>query len=128
MPQTASKVPPPTPALDREREARDKGRSQEIRQFLEWLSDERKLTICERVESRPCEDCDGTGTDEDGWDCKQCRKWNGEPGNGRIEYLDPHFVMAPPINDLLAEYFEIDQVACENERRALLKFIRAQNA
>lgn len=38
------------------------------------------------------------------------------------KYGQEEVVRLPPIRDLLAEYFEVDQDECENERRRLLAY------
>ena len=139
-----------TPELDRLRTVRD--RSQTIGEFLEWLRSEKQVTMTRwtkgLTDTRVCRGVQGD-TDRDNCDagvvrhnitqivggavtfrahkdalCPVCR------GSGREEYeVEAQDVpWAPPIEVLLAEFFEIDLDKVERERRALLEELGRQGA
>ena len=100
-----------TPELNRLQAVTDK--SQAIGQFLEWLRDEKHLSL-----GSPHEHDDGCENEQ--WPNKG-RKFLCGFSTGD---LMPNF---PNIEKLLAEYFEIDLDKCERERRRLLAMIQENN-
>lgn len=76
-------------------------KSQAIGEFLEWLNHEQGYVIAERIEEGSTRDATGA------WD--------------RSHYLPLH----RPISSWLAQYFEIDPVKIEREKRAMLDGMRA---
>ena len=79
--------------------------SQKIGEFLEWLTGEKGLTLAEyHTHSDGCYDDDGD---------RMCGYSSGS--------LQPVHI---PIEKLLAEHFKIDLDKVENERRALLEYLR----
>jgi len=94
-----------------------KNESQKIGEFLDWLESKKKVALCLRH------------THDDG-----CYLGHDDDGNEQMEPLPlcgyengslmPFFYT---INELLAEFFEIDLKKVEEERRALLDAIREEN-
>lgn len=85
--------------------------SQTVGAFLSWLSDEKKLTVCE-IHEHDDDDCYG-----DKSEFRVCGLTNGEyiPASLNIEKL-------------LAEYFDIDLNKVEKERRKILESLRTESA
>lgn len=84
-----------TPTLDRMMEVKDQ--SQEIGSFLDWLSSEKKITLCE----------------DRGQTCMMY--------HGKATYHSP---IMTSFEELLAEYFEIDLKEADKEKRGLLASLR----
>jgi hypothetical protein len=99
--------PPSTPTLDKLKSVSDK--SQAIGAFLEWLQSEQKVQLMRYHEHNDsCRDED----DEDEFVC------------GLDDEMFPNH---SSIEQLLADYFEIDLKEVEKERRALLDWQRELN-
>ena len=92
-----------TPELDKMSAAQSK--SQAIGGFLEWLG-EKGMLICRSATKADERDDEGEHTDVKGGDLLPVYK---------------------SIEDMLAEYFEIDLKKAEAERRAILDELRRQN-
>ena len=115
--------------------------SQSIGEFLTWLSDEQHVWLAKfDVKVEECRNCDHPDKhdervvpsdyigqrecsfeDDETGDCCDCE--NADFGNPEILFAWPH-----TISDLLATYFEIDTKVLEEEKRAMLDAMRAQNA
>jgi len=95
---------PPTPELDRMMAVVDK--SQSIGEFIEWMQVTKGAFFV-----RYHEHSSGCYTDSDKRIC------------GFSDNSDPERINTP-IEQLLAEYFHIDLVKAEQERRAVLSFVR----
>ena len=92
-----------TPELDKMSEVRE--RSQTVGAFVDWLRDEKNVTLCESHQhSEFCEN-----SDED----IECE----------LE-ADEYVPFSFRIEELLAEYFDIDLVKVETERRKILESLR----
>lgn len=89
---------------EHERMAAVKGRSQVIGEFLDWLS--------------------GRGTVLAEWSHETCI---GADGKERVGTEDLLFPVHRSIQQWLADYFEIDPVLIEKEKRAMIDEIRAPN-
>ena len=121
---------PPTPMLDKEAKAREEGHSQELGQFIDWLRDAKNIQFARYDEvSAACRTC---GHEEVhnrvGWRCafediegEECGCANNDRGNpNRMLHI------SETTGQLLADYFEIDLVQAEKERRVVLEFVREQ--
>jgi hypothetical protein len=111
---TKPKSYPKTPELDRMKAVTTE--SQQCGQFLEWLLGEKGYSIVTYHKHGP--DCAG-------WDEDRGRYHpSGEDrcGASENELMPVHI----NIQQLLAEYFGIDLDKVENERRAILERIQAQ--
>lgn len=98
---------PPTPELDKMNAA--KAESQPIGQFLDWLSDTKRVELCQ-----PHEHTDQCyAPDDEEKEKPTCHVRAGE-------LLPFHFNS----ERLLAEYFKIDLNKVEQERRAILQSLR----
>lgn len=86
-----------TPALDKMREANDKG-SQQIGEFLDWLTGQ-GLMIC---------------------------AWHEREAVGDTTMYTPSgwYPIREPIEKMLARYFDVDLDAVEKEKRTLLEALR----
>jgi hypothetical protein len=121
-----------TPTLEKMAAVRET--SQGIGEFLDWLHESQSLHLMayrtDQIDTRPCP---GDG----GWlgdPCDDGVMYLGKPnerdctncdGKGYIEVKVEGWVEDPrSIEQLLADYFEIDLKAVEKERRALLEEIR----
>lgn len=134
---------PATPMLDKEKEAREKGHSQEIGEFLEWLADAKGIVLARYDEvTDECRNCGHEdahtynieGEIGHGMDYVRCGFENGE-GEPACD-CDWDYRGTPdrlwPITEtrvqLLADHFGIDSKIAEEERRAVLAYVQAQNA
>jgi hypothetical protein len=105
---------PATPELDKMKAVKDK--SQTLGEFIEWLQSEKKVHLgAPHVHGPTCA----------GWDAD--REKYSPRGGDRCECSTGEFI---PFNftmeRLLAEFFEIDLVKVENERRTILAYIRKE--
>jgi len=82
-------------------------KSQAIGEFLEWLTEEKRYSICQYVNTIGEVDCEG----------EEIRF----PVKGYLPILER-------IEQLLAEYFDIDLDKLELEKRAMLDELRRPNA
>ncbi len=115
-----------TPELDKMLQVKEK--SQNIGEFLEWLQDTQKISLCkykneeiiyidkdfeERVNA-----CDNELD-------KQALRMNNP---NKVNYVNAgwHKELCS-IESILAEYFQIDLIKAEKERSALLQSIRESN-
>jgi hypothetical protein len=117
-----------TPTLDRMHEVKD--RSQEIGEFLDWLTEDKGVALhvwwegeeedlCSNFDCRdgflfgnpknPCSSCNGTGLV-----MRHRERWMPFRTGGHEK--------------ILAEYFGIDLDKAEGEKRAILEEVRAMNA
>lgn len=107
---------PATPTLEAMSEIHPQ--SQAIGEFLEWLSTEKSIVLAEVHRHGPqCE----------GWDHEEGRFDPGSRPRCDFQDGDMHFA-SYSIEKLLAEFFEIDLNKAEQEKRALLDFVRRYNA
>lgn len=112
---------PDTPELDRLSKVSNE--SQVAGEFLEWLLGTKGYNLSEikeeRINERECTRCRGKGTVRKG--AELCRRCNGE---GTVwDYTREHEVMVwTGTQELLAEFFGIDQNKVEAERRAVLEW------
>lgn len=91
-------------------------RSQAIGEFIEWLRHHKGWVIAERHCHGP--QCEGWDEDRD--------KFNPGRGEPRCEFYDGQLFEASfSIEQLLAEYFEIDLGEADKEKRALLESLQA---
>lgn len=102
--------------------------SQAIGDFLDWLGNEKGISLMqwsEHSEPVPCtgwllSDC-VEGFDDNGRVCRKCN------GSGEEIRHERGWVPQPQqIVDLLAEHFGIDQRALEAEKRAMLAELRGE--
>ena len=107
-------------------------KSQVIGEFLEWLSFEKGAVLHHWVEDDFEETCggtmfhgciDGKRAYEDelvasGIDCMECG------GTGKVTKRFAGWMDVGRTQDLLAEFFEIDQNKIEQEKRAMLEVMR----
>ena len=119
---------PPTPMLDKETEAFLKGHSQELGQFLDWLHDAKNIQFARYDKmSDACRNC---GHEEVhnlmAWRCTFADDEGEECGCNNNDRGNPNHMLhiSETTGQLLADYFEIDLVRIEKERRAVLEFIR----
>jgi hypothetical protein len=131
-----------TPNLDKRSEVSKE--SQSIGEFLDWLREEKRITLCVYHEQ----------STEDLWRCAHCgEEWYGrhtfgkevqahriaigygyeythKKCNAEIQKADDtpsgYYPAQVSFEKLLAEYFEVDLDACEREMRALLDELRRQ--
>ena len=108
---------PPTPELDKMKAVRE--RSQSIGEFLEWLGEEKKWSICASHHHGPgCE----------GWDEARGR-FNPGAFDRRCEAQEFElFPVSFSIEKLLAEFFDIDLNKVDDERRAIIDHMRSTSA
>lgn len=114
---------PATPTLDRMAELRDE--SQAIGEFLDWLLSIKRATICQHL---PDYD-NGEPTWLDSRTGKQA-----EGGHFLSEFVvanpdheyrpEGYYPLRASIEDLLAEFFQIDLNAKDREQQAVLAYIR----
>lgn len=110
--------------------------SQSIGEFLTWLSDDQHVWLAKfDVKVDECRNCDHpdrhnlTKPSKFALRCsyddgdEECDCTHADFGNPNRLYPWPH-----AISNLLATYFEIDLRVLEEEKRAILNAIRAQNA
>jgi len=134
-----------TPELNRMKAVKD--RSQSIGGFLEWLQDERGVILAEYYKREVDEDNHPVYRNADGeivedW-CPPHIFMPTEQRKALEERQDKEGIHWPLIKDrsgeilhtfsfqieqLLADYFEIDLVKVENEKRAILEELRSKNA
>lgn len=137
-----------TPELDKQAKAIEQG-SQEIGAFLDWMLNEQGFTFARWGTYKDEIECTGLARDGrpngifDGTNCA-----NGEVGRHRVTVDDKTYMVGDEcprcegtarievdgregfipdsrgVQQLLADYFEIDLQAIERERRALLEEIR----
>lgn len=142
---------PETPTLDKMMTVKDE--SQSIGRFLDWLRDEKGIALAQdKKASWCCEHCgdvpkeevyfvDWLENDDAFWrhKAKHCKivqdvlrrkksisvdKYQG----GAVEHIEAGLYPAfTSFDKLLHEYFDIDPNAVENERRALLDFMRKKS-
>ena len=124
-----------TPMLDKEREAREKGHSQDIGAFLDWLLE--RYEICTFHSARRIEPefrtVPGYTPDERGV-CANCFEVEGtcQCADKQVlvrdwEDLEAGFYPeSKSVQQWLAEYFEIDLSKSEEERRAILEALRSK--
>ena len=116
MPTKTTKPYPKTPELDKMKAVKEK--SQAIGEFLDWLMQEKKVQLGNPHEHGPT--CRGW---DDGRDKYSPR------GTDRCECVTGEFIpLHISMEKLLAEFFDIDLVKVENERRAILDYIRAEGS
>lgn len=122
---------PYTPTLDRIGEASDI--SQQIGEFLDWLINERGLSICDEF-AVDVEVGDGSTY------CPICdqelellvARWSKSDGELRVDREDPPRYYwpvisgGPGIRRLLYQFYDIDQDEAEKERRMLLAMLSAE--
>lgn len=128
-----------TPALDHMAAQRKALGTEDIGAFLDWLRDERKVTLCEFLQHTPGTPCPHSGKSRRAlWKagvmsenmnaCPECgadltilpaHEWVGEPTP------EGYYPICETIETLLAEYTKVDMKAVENERRAMLNAIRS---
>lgn len=139
-----------TPQLDKMLEAIGNG-SQEIGAFLDWLLNETGLVLCEWTETYEEVDCKGMTRDGgpsgmfDGSNCDQgevkrhsfsyklefrvgdeCPRCDGT-GVRKVKGDEGFVPDRRGVQQLLADYFEVDLDALEQERRAVLERQRELN-
>lgn len=111
---------PKVPTLEKIRKVRPE--SQRIGEFIEWLRDTKQLQLC--VEHRHTEHCYEPHKHDFSCDLRRspCTKQKD-----RVCGLADGTLCVVPvrIEKLLEEFFDIDPVAAENERLALLEYARA---
>lgn len=127
-------VKPETPMVDKWSAACDQG-AMTLRSFLEWLRDVKHVHLAtyeELMDTNPCpknpdlnfsvpraEQC-FAGKLPDGSMCPRCE------GNGYVEYKRPAQLFPVTNRDAYVyEFFEVDPVALDNDRRALLEALAA---
>lgn len=107
---------PPTPECDRMQDVKDK--SHAIGEFMDWLREEKGWTVCE--EHHHDDDClerVARFEDDEEGDVQQI-----------CGCLEGQYIPVPiRMEQLLAEFFEIDLDKVEEERQALLAEQRALN-
>lgn len=110
---------PKTPELDKRSEIIKDGHSQAIGEFLDWLQQQGLSLMRYRTDltdERPCSRCDGENRE-----CPRCN------GSRFIEITVSGWTSdGRSVEQLLADYFEIDLTKIEEERRALLDHIRTE--
>lgn len=113
-----------TPNLDKMLEVQPE--SQAIGEFLEWLSTVKGYTLGENRDDLtawyPCMDIDC----ENGKSIRMGETHTGCGGTGGSEEpIGPKYVPAMyQVEELLAEYFEVDLAEAEREKRAILEGLR----
>lgn len=129
------------PELDKQKKAIDEGGSQQIGEFLEWLAETRKILLCVYDNEYMCfgcrngkvcshrqtdwliDVCDACKeTDAPLEDCDTCDGKGWYTGDDRL--VQAHVT----VENLLAEYFEIDLTKAETEKRMILQTFRDANA
>jgi hypothetical protein len=140
-----------TPMLDRIAAAREDGGSEQIGAFLDWLRTERGIQLavhqpssftchtCGAVPAREVVHVSWLSTDAALWrhKARHCEKPQARIAAERsipidqyegdeVDHVPEGLYPAPrsSIQELLDDYFEVDEVAAERERRALLDQIR----
>ena len=108
---------PPTPEHDKLR--RHKPDHHAIEAFLRWLSEDRAESVCNPVRWCRCNHCTvcGEHPSEDGPCTCDCA-WGSQAHQPVSEHEIAH---------LIAAFFGVDPVAFENEKRAMLEYIRNQH-
>ena len=117
---------PPTPTLDKVIKVAPQ--SQVIGEFMEWLSQE-GITLCQWQDAKevPCYRCSGSGInpDRDGECCPVCGGWPSQrKGAGTTTEPSGYFPERASIDSLLHKYFDIDPQKEEEERKAVLEYVR----
>jgi hypothetical protein len=104
-----SKTPKPEPACPECARARAiKDKSQIVGEFLNWLQTEKKVHLCTIHEHT-----------------EDCKKWRGGVYRIVCDFHDSQYVpFSYGVEKLLADYFKIDLNKMEDEKRALLDYIR----
>jgi len=90
---------PQTPELDKMSKVKEE--SQKIGEFLDWLQNTKRITLAQ---------------------------WAAAIADEDDDEQDRLVAIRQSIEDLLADYFKIDQVKAEQERRALLEYVQEQAA
>lgn len=95
--------------------------SQKCGEFLEWLSDDKKLTLareCEWEETDVVATCSVLGYDRHGRKSEEIEKALTKNVRGLLPAREQR-------DELLAEFFEIDRWKLEDEKRAILDYVRS---
>lgn len=107
---------PKTPNLRKMQEVREY--SQRIGEFVEWLSQECGMLLCEQFEVEP------EVSEYDTY--ARCPTCNCDLDPDHLDGLIYFWPVWPNLNRLLAQFFEIDYDEAERERDALLLSLRDQ--
>lgn len=122
-----------TPMLDKMLAVKD--HSQAIGEFLDWLATERGIVLATRHQHMPIDDDDLPDEAEE-YDVHGCYEYRSDTASAILDKknlgwrLECGFIngalvsILPGTEQLLADYFEIDLVAVEREKLALLDAIR----
>jgi hypothetical protein len=128
---------PPTPTLDKMKSVHDK--SQSIGEFIDWLRSTSREVCVLRQEGNNGEPCyrwkDGvtvstlTRKPIEGTRPTRLDFMNddAEYNPSFCEWQEGYYPEGKSIEKLLAEYFEIDITAAENERVAVLEHVRSKH-
>ncbi len=115
---------PKTPILDKMLENKDQ--SEAVGAFLDWLRSDQEITLCTYEEGHRVYDDEEIRKKVEAMPENEAIKWRlNNPG--LHQWVEGYFVVRDSIEQLLAKHFDIDLVAAEKERQAVLDYQIALN-